>query len=127
MEQRGELFTAILDYAAKGIVPEFTGELKMCFAFVRSTLDRDAVAWEEKRQKRAAAGRLGGLAKVANATNAKQNKQAEANQAVNVNVPVNVKDGKEAKVANATDGDRPFEGPSAEKDLAPWVEALRHE
>lgn len=101
IEQRGQLFTAILDYSEKGIVPEFTGELRMAFAFIRNALDRDAAAWAAKREKRVAAGRLGGLAKVANATNAKQNKQTEANQAVNVpvNVPVPVNE-----VANATNG-----------------------
>ena len=92
MEQRGELFTAILDYSENGVIPDFAGELKMAFAFIRSAIDRDAVAWEEKRVKRAEAGRLGGLARVANATNAKQIKQTVANQAVNVpvNVPVPV-------------------------------------
>lgn len=90
MEQRGELFTAILDYSENGIVPSFTGELKMAFAFIRCSLDRDADKWEETRSKRAEAGRLGGLAKVANATNAKQNEQDLANQAVNVSVPVSV-------------------------------------
>lgn len=92
MEQRGQLFTAILDYSENGTVPTFTGELKMAFAFIRSALDRDAEAWEKKREKRVESGRLGGLAKVANATNAKQNKQTVANLAVNVpvNVPVPV-------------------------------------
>lgn len=90
MEQRGELFTAILDYSEHGTIPTFTGELKMAFAFIRSAIDRDAEAWEKKREKRAESGRLGGLAKVANATNAKQIKQELANQAVNVPVPVNV-------------------------------------
>lgn len=90
MEQRGELFTAILDYSENGTLPAFTGELRMAFAFIRSSLDRDAAAWEAKRVKRAEAGRLGGLAKVANATNAKQKNQLMANQAVNVPVPVPV-------------------------------------
>ena len=88
MEQRGELFTAILDYSENGVIPDFTGELKMAFAFIRSAIDRDTEAWAEKRMKRAESGRLGGLAKVANATSAKQTKQTVANQAVNV--PVNV-------------------------------------
>lgn len=92
MEQRGELFTAILDYSEHGIVPNFTGELKMAFSFIRCSIDRDAGKWEETRAKRANAGRLGGLAKVANASNAKQIEQNVANQAVNVSVPVNVND-----------------------------------
>lgn len=86
-EQRGELFTAILDYSEFGALPEFDGALMMAFAFIRMSLDRDAAAWEEKRAKRAEAGRNGGLAKAANASNAKQ---VQANLPVNVLVPVNV-------------------------------------
>lgn len=108
MEQRGELFTAILDYSESGSLPAFTGELQMAFAFIRSALDRDAAAWEVKREKRVAAGRLGGLAKVANATNAKRNNQVLANQAVNVPVPVNVN-----VPVNNDDG------------LAPWLQKKR--
>lgn len=123
MEQRGELFTAILDYSERGTLPAFTGELRMAFAFIRGALDRDAAAWQEKREKRAAAGRLGGLARVANATNAKQMKQVQANQAVNVPVPVNVP---VIKKANATKtAERPENGPSAD-GIAPWMEACRH-
>lgn len=91
-EQRGKLFIAILDYAEYGALPEFDGALMMAFAFIRMSLDRDAAAWEEKRAKRAEAGRNGGLAKVANASNAsiaKQNKQSQANLAVPVLVNVN--------------------------------------
>lgn len=91
-EQRGRLFTAILNYSEFGALPEFDGALMMAFAFIRMSLDRDAAAWEEKRAKRAEAGRNGGLAKVANASNAsiaKQNKQSQANLAVPVLVNVN--------------------------------------
>ena len=87
-EDRGKLFLALLDYAELGTVRDFgEGALQMAFAFIRNSIDRDAAAWEEKRQKRIEAGRLGGLAKVANATNAKQGK---ADLAVNVPVPVPV-------------------------------------
>lgn len=132
MEQRGELFTAILDYSEHGTLPLFTGELRMAFAFIRSAIDRDAVAWEQKRKKRAEAGRLGGLAKVANATYAKQNGQTVANQAVNVPVPVNVPVNTMAN-ATGTNGEapaRPIEGPSVLPELctispetkpAPWT------
>lgn len=65
----------------------------MAFAFIRVALDRDAEAWQSKREKRREAGSLGGkqrAANQANATFAKQTKQTQANQAVPVNVPVSV-------------------------------------
>ena len=51
-EERGKLFLAILDYSELGVVPDFTGALQMSFAFIRTALDRDTIAWENKRQKR---------------------------------------------------------------------------
>ena len=93
-EQRGKLFIALLNYSEYGELPDFDGALLMAFAFIRTSLDRDAEAWAEKRAKRAEAGRSGGLAKVANASNASSSKQNVANLAVPVSVsvpvPVNV-------------------------------------
>ena len=81
MDERGQLFTAILDYSERGIVPDFTGELRMAFAFIRTALDRDAEKWEQKRTKRADAGRQGGLAKAANVGNTKRSQASVANVA----------------------------------------------
>ena len=109
-EERGKLFSAILNYSEYGELPEFEGALQMAFAFIRTAIDRDADKWEEKRQKRVESGRMGGLKRMenrrlaqadtgeeahanqANATFAKQTKQNQANQAVPVpgNVPVPV-------------------------------------
>ena len=89
-EQRGKLFIALLNYSEYGELPDFDGELLMAFAFIRTSLDRDAEAWAEKRAKRAEAGRSGGLAKVANASNASSSKQNVANLAIPVPVSVSV-------------------------------------
>ena len=89
-EQRGKLFLALLNYSEYGELPDFDGALLMAFAFIRTSLDRDAEAWAEKRAKRAEAGRSGGLAKVANASNASSSKQNVANLAVPVPVSVRV-------------------------------------
>ena len=93
-EQRGKLFLALLNYSEYGDLPDFDGALLMAFAFIRTSLDRDAEAWAEKRAKRAEAGRSGGLAKAANASNASSSKQNVANLAVpgpvSVSVPVPV-------------------------------------
>lgn len=107
MEQRGALFTAILSRAAGEEVPELDSITAMAFSFISSQLDRDFAKWEDTRAKRVAAGREGGKAsgktrkqKQANEANAsisKQNeanvqraKQNEANEAVNVDVNVDV-------------------------------------
>ena len=94
-EQRGKLFLAILNYSELGTAPDFSddGRLEMAFAFIRNVLDRDAAAWESKREKRAAAGSLGGKQRVANEANASfacNSKQPQAIQAVPVLVPAPV-------------------------------------
>ena len=106
-EERGKLFSAILNYSEYGEIPQFSGALQMAFAFIRTALDRDADKWEDKRQKRVESGRLGGIrsgesrreANEANASKSKQTKQNEANEAVPVPapVPVPVIETKEAK------------------------------
>ena len=102
--ERGRLFSAILNYAEYGELPDFDGAAQMAFAFIRKALDRDAEKWESKREKRVEAGRLGGLKRVenlrqtetdgqanqANATFAKQTKHNQANQAVPALVPAPV-------------------------------------
>ncbi len=94
-EERGKLFSAILNYSEYGELPDFRGALQMAFAFIRTALDRDADKWEDKRQKRVESGRLGGIrsgesrreANEANASKPKQRKQNKANEAVPVPVP----------------------------------------
>lgn len=89
-DQRGQLFLAILDYSQFGTIPKFEGALQMAFAFIKMALDRDAEAWESKREKRKEAGSLGGKQRAANQANATFAKQELANQAVPVPVPVPV-------------------------------------
>lgn len=92
-EERGKLLFAILDYSEFGTMPNYEGALMMAFAFIRESLDRDAEAWECKRQKRVEAGSKGGkqtAANRANATFAEQERQSAAKQAVPVPVPAPV-------------------------------------
>ena len=92
-EERGRLFLAILDYSEFGKSPDFTGALQMAFVFIKTALDRDADAWEAKREKRREAGSMGGKQRVANranATFAKQEQANQANQAVPAPVPAPV-------------------------------------
>lgn len=61
MEERGEIFSAILDYSEYGTVPDFGNNagLKMAFAFIKTALDRDSAKWEKKIKARSEAGKKG--------------------------------------------------------------------
>ena len=95
-EQRGKLFLALLDYSEFGSLPDFSGSLQMAFAFIRTALDRDAEAWNDKREKRREAGSMGGKQKAANVANvafatfATQGQAGVANVAVPVPAPAPV-------------------------------------
>lgn len=72
-EQRGDLFTAILQYAAGMELPEMEAVTSMAFSFIQERMDKDAEKYQKTVEARREAGRLGGIAKQANATFAKQN------------------------------------------------------
>lgn len=108
MEQRGILFTCVLAYVAGDGLPEMDGMTQMAFSFIKSRLDRDSAAYEDKIKKRSEAGLLGGRPKAneskqkqtkANKANAFSEKQTKANESkqkqnnpdtVPVTVPVSV-------------------------------------
>lgn len=46
--ERGQLFTAMLEYGMDGKLPEFTGNLAIAWGFIKSKIDRDAVAYKDK-------------------------------------------------------------------------------
>ena len=99
LEQKGALLDAIFEYASTGTIIDLPPVVSMAFNFFRSHIDDNTKKWNEKVEKRRAAGRLGGLAKaenskqsqanVANAKDAKQSQANIANLAVNVNDNVN--------------------------------------
>ena len=78
MEQRGELFTAILCYVSGEDMPDLEPVTEMAFSFIQDRIDRDSAAYEEKCEKRREAGKLGGRPK-ANANSEKQTKAKKAN------------------------------------------------
>lgn len=78
MEQRGELFTTILCYAAGKEAPELDAAADMAFSFIRERMDRDNAAYMEKVEKRREAGKLGGRPKTI-AYSEKQEKAKKAN------------------------------------------------
>ena len=79
IEEKGQWIEAVFLYKRGEKIPDFQkGTLiNTAFKVVRNQLDRDAKGWGEMCQKRAAAGRKGGLAKSSNA------KQCLANLADN--------------------------------------------
>jgi len=91
MEQRGEVFTWIVDYVNDDGPEPLNGLLAAVVEPIKQQLKRDLRKYEEIKTKRSESGRKGGQAKQANARKAKQ---AQANQAVTVNdtVTVNVND-----------------------------------
>ena len=98
-EDAGKLIKHIFAYV-NDENPEQTDKLlKIAFLPIKTQLKRDLVIWDEKKQQRAEAGRMGGLAKASKASNASEilanpsnAKQSLANLAVNVNGNVNVND-----------------------------------
>lgn len=78
MEQRGELFTAILCYVSGEDMPDLEPVTEMAFSFIQDRIDRDSAAYEEKCEKRRESGKLGGRPK-ANANSEKQTKAKKAN------------------------------------------------
>lgn len=102
-EQR-EVFNSLTDEEAGKLIKEIfnyietrqenlTGMLKIAFIPIRQNLDRNTEKWEEIKNKRSEAGKLGAeikKQKQAKQANANFAKNKIANQAVNVNVNDNV-------------------------------------
>lgn len=78
MEQRGELFTAILCYASNENLPELDPATDMIFGVIQERIDRDTVLYLEKIKKRIEAGKLGGRPKT-NSFSEKQEKAKKTN------------------------------------------------
>lgn len=73
--ERGRLFTALLEYARTGEVPQLGGNERFIFPMMKAQLDRDAASTMELSEKRAAAGSLGGKQKQANVANGNKSYQ----------------------------------------------------
>ena len=80
----GKLFHTICRYALGENIGDLEDKIQVAFSFFKVRLDENRKNWEKTRIERKIAGRLGGLAKQANANFAKQNKQTVANLPVNV-------------------------------------------
>ena len=72
MEDRGALFTAIMQYQTDEPLIELSPVAAVAWSFIREQIDRDTDKWQNTIEARREAGRLGGMAR---ASNAKQTKQ----------------------------------------------------
>lgn len=81
-EQRGELLTALFDYAADGNVPALDGLVGFAFEVFREGIDTSLERYEETCEKRRKAGKKGGRPKKQVVFEEKQKKQMvfEGNQ-----------------------------------------------
>lgn len=117
-DQVGKLFRAMVSQSMGETVPEFDDlVLDIAFTPIRQQMNRDAEKWDDIKEKRAEAGRKGGIRSAekraqANQANAnfasfatQANPSKEANQAVNANGTVNVTvNGNANGTATATNG-----------------------
>ena len=87
-EDAGKLFHTICRYSLGEEIGDLEDKIQVAFNFFKNRLDKNRKNWEKTRNERIKSGRLGGLAKQANANFAKQNKQTVANVAVSDNVNV---------------------------------------
>ena len=85
-EDAGKLFHTICRYSLGEEIGDLEGKIQVAFNFFKNRLDKYRKKWEKTRKARIESGKLGGLAKQANANFAKQNEQTVANVAVSDNV-----------------------------------------
>ena len=85
-EDAGKLFHTICRYSLGKEIGDLEGKIQVAFNFFKNRLDKYRKKWEKTRKARIESGKLGGLAKQANANFAKQNEQTVANVAVSDNV-----------------------------------------
>ena len=64
-EERGRLFTALLEYSKDGTLIPLTGNERFVFPGIRSQIDRDKTQWEQIDNVKTANGRKGGRPKKA--------------------------------------------------------------
>lgn len=62
--ERGRLFTALLEYSISGDTHALRGNERFVFPFMRSQIDRDKAAYEEKCATLSKNGKKGALAKI---------------------------------------------------------------
>lgn len=59
-EERGRIMTAMLRYAATGEIPDFSGSERYVWPLIKSQIDRDMAAYDQKCQRNRQNGAKGG-------------------------------------------------------------------
>ena len=102
LDQRGVLITNVFAYNQGAELMEMDAVTDMLFSMICAQIDRDTKSWEQKKERRKAAGAAGGRASGAvrktspeencnyDGEKTKQTFKNEANEAVTVSVPVPV-------------------------------------
>ena len=92
-EQAGKLIKAIYEYVETDKMPQLDSLLEIVIIPFKQNIDRNIDKWEQIKQKRSEAGKIGAeikKQKQAKQANVNFAKSKETNQAVNVNVNENV-------------------------------------
>ena len=89
-EDAGKLFHTICRDSLGEEFGDLEDKIQVAFNFFKNRLEKNRKNWEKTRKARIESGKLGGLAKQANANFAKQNEQTVANLPVNVSDSVSV-------------------------------------
>lgn len=76
-EQRGDLLTAIFAYTSDEKIPVLDGVTKMCFEFIKASIDFYAVKYDAQCQKNRENGRKGGRPKKADGNDENQTDNGE--------------------------------------------------
>ena len=86
LEDVGRLFFAILDYTEAGKLPAFENPAaSVAWEFIRLRLDDNLEKWEEIREKRRVAGRMG--ADVTNSKRQRPGKTAKRSSRISLRIP----------------------------------------
>lgn len=78
-EQQGDLFMAVMNYAAGDELPDLDGMTQMAFSFIKTQMDRDNKKYQKTVEARREAGKKGGRPPKANGFLEKQEKTKKAN------------------------------------------------
>ena len=73
-EQQGDLFMAVMNYAAGDELPELDGMTQMAFSFIKTQMDRDNEKYQKMVEARREAGKKGGRPPKANGFDEKAKK-----------------------------------------------------
>lgn len=113
-EQQGDLFMAVMNYAAGDVLPQLDGMTQMAFSFIKTQMDRDNEKYQKTVEARREAGKKGGRPSKTNGFDEKAKKangflekQMKAKKPDNENEDVDVNNIKKESVKKKADAFSP--------------------